>query len=589
MEQEAANISFITLQNSRAFARLANKQADIQLLPITRVWHDDVCSSTITNNGDQPVQIQEIVLFSAPWQLQPTTAFYGEGFQMLSQTAGTLQEPLAIGGYTDQGHYKLPHTPGMTTVYSLLQLATPAQQVVMAFTSCRRFTGLFRVNTERFEFVLDTESMVLAPGESWELEEFCFMQGSEREPLLSALARKIAVHHPRLTVNSIPTGWCSWYVYGPRITEQHILDNMTAIKQTAPQLTYIQIDDGYAYALGDWLRPSKLFPNGVEAACRVIREKGFEPAMWVAPFIAEQGSYLIKEHPDWFVKDEHGLPLLSDKISFGGWRNGPWYMLDGTHPEAQAYLEQVFRTMREEWGCRYFKLDALTWGALQGGQRYDPAATSIEAYRQGMQALRRGAGEDSFVLGCNAPIWASLGLVQGMRVTGDVRRDWHTLTSIARECFWRNWQHNTLWINDPDCVVLENQAGDNPSMLSEDEFFFHATVISASGGMVLSSDAIANLSEEKRAILHKLLPPTGHAARFDDATYRVGRIACADYKLLYLFNWDDEPQSRTVSLPGSHQVSNYWTGEELGLQQDVLAIERMPPHSARLLVCRERD
>ncbi|NIP98251.1 MAG: alpha-galactosidase, partial [Akkermansiaceae bacterium] len=73
------------------------------------------------------------------------------------------------------------------------------------------------------------------------------------------------------------------------------------------------------------------------------------------------------------------------------------YMLDGTHPGARDYLRHVFRTMREEWQCRYFKLDANMWGALPFGRRHDPQATRVDAYRAGMQAIRDGAGEGSFI------------------------------------------------------------------------------------------------------------------------------------------------------------------------------------------------
>jgi alpha-galactosidase len=70
--------------------------------------------------------------------------------------------------------------------------------------------------------------------------------------------------------------------------------------------------------------------------------------------------------------------------------------------------------MREEWGCAYFKLDANFWGAIHGGRFHDPKATRVEAYRRGMQAIRRGAG-DAFLLGCNHPIFPSLGLIDGSR------------------------------------------------------------------------------------------------------------------------------------------------------------------------------
>ena len=40
---------------------------------------------------------------------------------------------------------------------------------------------------------------------------------------------------------------------------------------------------------------------------------------------------------------------------------------------------------------------------MHGGRLHDPKATRVEAYRRGMAAILRGAG-DAFVLGCNHPM-----------------------------------------------------------------------------------------------------------------------------------------------------------------------------------------
>src|SRR5437660_2074092 len=40
-----------------------------------------------------------------------------------------------------------------------------------------------------------------------------------------------------------PTGWCSWYCFGPRVTAQQVLDNLDVIAKRIPSLKYIQIDD----------------------------------------------------------------------------------------------------------------------------------------------------------------------------------------------------------------------------------------------------------------------------------------------------------------------------------------------------------
>jgi alpha-galactosidase len=45
----------------------------------------------------------------------------------------------------------------------------------------------------------------------------------------------------------------------------------------------------------------------------------------------------------------------------------------------------------------------------------------VEAYRRGMAAILRGAGE-GLPARLQRPIWPSLGLVHGMRVSDDVER-----------------------------------------------------------------------------------------------------------------------------------------------------------------------
>jgi alpha-galactosidase len=140
-------------------------------------------------------------------------------------------------------------------------------------------------------------------------------------------------------------------------------------------------------------------------------------------------------------------------------------------------------------------------------------------------------------------------------------------------------ENGRLWWNDPDAVVL---TGD----LTEDEIRFHATAIYASGGMILSGDDLTAMSPQKLAMLRRLLPPTGIAARFDDDTLTVGKIDLPDARVLAIFNWKNQPQTTTVRLPQPAKISDYWTGESMGRHELSLTISSMPAHSARLLVCK---
>lgn len=546
---------------------------------LVKDWSAGTCRSRLTNRGTSPARVKEVVLFDLTLALPPSTRIYGESFQMLSQSGGTLGEPKDLGSYTDAKHYKIPMAPGTQTYFGAMTMSPPNGPTRgLGFSSTRRFAGLFRLKPPAsLQIVVDTEGLTLAPGESWELEEFTDVSGGSRDIVLRSIGDRFAANHPRLPFAAPPTGWCSWYCFGPRVTAQNILDNLDVIARQIPGLRYVQIDDGYQPAMGDWLETGAAFGGDVRKVLDAIRQRGFQSALWVAPFVAEEQSHLFQQHRDWFVKDPDGAPLRSDKVTFGGWRRGPWYVLDGTHPGVHAHFEHVFKTMRQEWGVTYFKLDANFWGAIHGGRFHDPQATRIEAYRRGMQAIGRGAG-DAFILGCNHPIWPSAGLIHGSRSSNDIKRTWDRIKTTAQQNLLRNWQNGRLWWNDPDAICL---AGELP----EQEFLFHATAIYATGGMLLSGDDLTTMPAPRMAMLKKLLPPTGIPASFENEELLVGTVTLQDRRMLCLFNWRDDAIDLSAPLPHPARVTDFWTGESLGRLDRVVTIARMPPHSARLLEC----
>src|SRR6185503_15125495 len=112
-----------------------------------------------------------------------------EGFQMLSQSGGTLGKPLDYSQYTDAKHYRIPEADGARAFYGLLTLTPPGQDTsLFAFTSCARFSGRFRLRaTGGIAAVVDTEGLALGPGETWPLEELMVASGSDRARLLADL------------------------------------------------------------------------------------------------------------------------------------------------------------------------------------------------------------------------------------------------------------------------------------------------------------------------------------------------------------------------------------------------------------------
>lgn len=560
---------------------------------ITAVWEGENCCLQFSSNSRQSIYLHKIAVLKMDMPIAPETPVYGEGYNKLSQYSGVVKKVNMLGDFGNFQHYKLPMPEGFQQVYNMIRFAPKNEDnLLMGFTSCNHFNGEFWFNEHQLQVVLNLEGIEILPYQTFTLETF-FAGAGKKSELEERFASAIQKNHPMLPTKRIPTGWCSWMVYGPEVTAQNIYDNLEAIKKLGLDLTYIQVDDGYQPYMGDWLSTTDAFDGGIKKLCLAIKEQGFEPAIWVAPFIAEEKSEVFQTHPDWFIKDKEGKPLPSDKVSFGGWRCSPWYMLDPTNPQVRQHLTDVFRTMREEWKVKYFKLDANMWGALPFGERFDKKSTCVEAYRMGMQAILEGAGYDSFLLGCNAPMWPSLGVVHGMRVTNDNVREFSMFAGLAKECFARNWQHNRLWINDPDTVVLRNRdvsimdpSGNSAAVdsgLTREEFLFNATYTLASGGMVLSGDDMTEFTEQNVADLKKLLPPKGTAAVFDTDECSVGRICLGEEQIICVFNSENVERSFSVNLEYSAEVTDFWTREKIGVWDCGENVIHLTGHSARAL------
>ncbi|MBL7016527.1 MAG: alpha-galactosidase [Kiritimatiellales bacterium] len=555
-------------------------------ISVEREWSANRCITKVTNIGETTLRPLNIILFNLPAHgLSPDSPIYGDGFQMLYQSGGTLGNREDIGRNRDAEHYNIPDLHGLPTAYGVLNIGLAKNDnLLLGFTSCERFVGRISFDAEQLLVSVDSEGIALKPGESWTLPEFVVLNGERQGDLFNHLADLINENHPPRIIRPMATGWCSWYCYRMDVTDQIIRDNLDLFKEKVPELEFIQLDDGFQPFMGDWLDPNPKYGD-IRQTIKDIRERGFKPAIWVAPFIAQKASRVFREHPEWFIQNDEGEPLDSCTVSYGGWREGPWYALDGTHPEVQKHFEHVFRTMREEWGVNYFKLDANYWGALQGGHHYDANATRIEAYRQGMEAVLRGCDDKSIILGCNAPIWPSFGLVTAMRTSGDIRRIWWAFKSLARQNLSRCWQNGKLWDSDPDCIVLTThspwgQQGD----VTDNEWMFHATSIHAVGGFIMSGDRAEDLHEKELAVLRKLLNPTGQGARFTSTKLETGMTDLGNEQYYYFFNWsDDEPADLSLELVTKATLTDFWTDDDLGVHDDVYTVKGLAPRSAKLI------
>jgi len=68
--------------------------ADAAGVDLVRDWTGPFCRSRVTNRTKRAVRIRDVTLFDLELTMPAETALYGEGFQMLTQTGGTLALPV---------------------------------------------------------------------------------------------------------------------------------------------------------------------------------------------------------------------------------------------------------------------------------------------------------------------------------------------------------------------------------------------------------------------------------------------------------------------------------------------------------------
>ncbi|HXF68173.1 MAG TPA: glycoside hydrolase family 36 protein [Thermoflexus sp.] len=404
----------------------------------------------------------------------------------------------------------------------------------------------------------------------------------------------------------VPSGWCSWYFYYTHVRDRDILDNLHALAARRNQIPIdvIQIDDGFQAAVGDWIRFSARFPKGVAPLAQAIRETGFTPGLWLAPFLAWPDSQVTREHPDWLLRDAQGRPV-SAGFNWYRWLRA----LDPTHPGVEEWLREVIATAVHRWGFPYLKLDFLYAAALPG-RRYDARATRAQALRRGLQAIREAAGEEAFLLGCGCPLGPAIGLVDGMRIGPDVAPHWAprlfgipflfrrerslpALRNAARNALTRAWMHGRWWWNDPDCLLIRSKR----TLLSEEEVRLWVTVMALSGGMVIDSDPVFELKEDRLALWSALLPPHGRRPEVLDLFEREfprllclhGDLAGAPVVWIGLLNpedrsWEGEIALEALGLPKAVWGFEFWSHTVQRLEGR-LSIA-LPPHGAALWILR---
>ena len=494
----------------------------------------------------------------------------------------------------EPNHFSAEHVVVLNdrdTGYSLLAGFVSSADQLTRFDVVLNEQGL-----ARFSAFSCCDGIEVAPGEAIHSEELVIFDGDDGYGLLERFAGLWGKRMNALVQGQIPTGWCSWYYYFHGVTENDILENLRYLVSHRQQfpLEYIQLDEGYQAMLGDWLTCNEAFPHGLEFLAREIRDGGFKPGVWVAPYMVDERSRLFAGHPDWMIHDADG-----EIIRVTTWHGGRVAALDTTHPGALAYLTEVFTTLAQ-WGFEYFKLDFLVYAcAGTGGCYYDRKATRAQALRRGMQAIRNAVG-DRFLLGCTAPLGQVIGLVDSNRIGTDIPSRWQpdhkiykeapTVPNVCRNIINRSYMNGRLWISDSDAHTARS---DN-TRLTENEVVLWTFALYFTGGSVILSDRFETLTPERAKLSQLLLAEPGiFATRPLDVFERefpavwLRRKKSTGQILVGLFNFESEVCALSVDLDKietgkEFDLSDFRTGEKMGTirKNFTMAVQ---PHSCRIL------
>lgn len=525
-------------------------------------------------------QQEDLRFFSQGWQSWSHTASYGIQDQMVTSNLSVAQAPLCYDHGTPRSRRKGNFSSDFFAVIS-----DPASLtgVLLGFVSQQEQFGSVSVDLHdlsTLRLFAKGDGALLQPGQKMQTDWAVLQDVSLQGDPLAAYSSLVQEVHGLTQVPETYAGWCSWYYFYQNISDAIIRENLQQIKSLKESipLKLVQIDDGYEKQVGDWLSFAPTFGDGVAPLAIAIQQAGFMPGLWMAPFIVHPKSDLMKEHPDWILRNRLGQPVNAGFI----W-NVFTTALDLTHPDALAYALEVVRVAAEDWHFPYLKLDFLYAAALPG-VRHDPTLTRAQILRRAFVQLRAVVGSEVYLLGCGAPMGSSVGIFDAMRIGADVSGSWNpkylgmewpflgepnmpSARNAIQNVLTRQSMHRKWWINDPDCLLVRKD-----SELTYEEVKTLTSVIGLSGGAFLVSDNMPALSSERLALIQKVMPIHAFDVSVPDLmTHTVPEMVLVncqnqqeEWKVLGRFHWGAKTEKVTFTLKdygipdGRYWLRSFW-------------------------------
>jgi len=469
------------------------------------------------------------------------------------------------------------------------------------------------------------EYIPLKPGQSLKISPLKISTDKSLAQLMENYANDLVSNMGQREPKKSVTNWSSWYYYYTHPEPEYIYANMDFIAnnpELKERIDVFQLDDGWFQTEPDQLdetfgdyESGYRYPDGMKKFADDIKERGMTPGLWVAPFKIGTQSKLYNNHPDYMVKNHKG---------------GATNILDVTNPDSKKYVSELFNKLIKEWGFEYLKIDFIGATLIpRDNTKYtkvDPTITTVQAYREAIGLIRKTVGEETYLLGCGAPITNSVGLFDGMRIGHDISSIWFVdyekdpkrdfgFISVklgANQTIWRNWMQRKFWQNDPDCLVVRDYGSsfeierheklfpwtkDIPKGLSYEEAKLWSDITWFTGGVnALSTDLerLKKQSPDRYELLLKSMPVNEIPSKWIDWYVDPELVVMESQEegkyMLAMFNLSDDEKSVSIPRDLSSLEQSEWSFKERILEDgfegsgNTIKFPSMPPHSSRIWI-----
>ncbi|MFX1463336.1 MAG: glycoside hydrolase family 36 protein [Promethearchaeota archaeon] len=451
----------------------------------------------------------------------------------------------------------------------------------------------------------------------------CFKKNNNGYYGLIDYAKVVNKNLKETIIQKIPIGWCSWYYYFTNISQDEMVKNLEFFQHhTDMPIDFIQLDDGYFTKIGDFANLNEKFPDGLPWLFEYIKKLGFKGGIWTAPFIAIKRSQFFREHRDWFLtKNNNLLPVLFNWNSFE-------YTIDLSNEEVLDFLKLFFSNLLNAFKkgkadnnnplINFFKIDFLHAATPYSADYTNPKFTRAQLLYNAVKIIRDAISDNSFLLGCGAPLGPCVGLVNAMRISCDTAPLWNSdfiekfengrgiadisLKAALLNTLYRSFMHRYFWINDPDCLMIRR----SDTKLNIDEIRLQMTIFGLSGGQILISDDMTKLSRDEINDAKLLIPPYNPKDNdpivIDAFISELPTIYMLETKeiigkryLVAIINWDDSIAFKELKIldlipnllknERIFYLYDFWNNKFLGEinYDDIFTIRGINPHSCSYL------